>query len=108
MEKSITKIPDTISTLLQDDKVIIISKVNAGYHKTTIKLFKKKGIYIELLDVDQVNLTDKQQEELFQLTGLKTYPMIFIGKTPLGGYVELKEYERSGKLDALAKIKPKL
>lgn len=61
-------------------------------------LFKQKGI-----EVEEILLDGKFDElaELVAKTGMRTVPQIFIGDHFVGGYTELAELERDGKLDPL-------
>ena len=61
-------------------------------------LLKKKGVdYEEVL----VSRDSDAREEMERLSGRRTVPQIFIDEQSIGGFDELYELEKSGKLDGL-------
>ncbi len=68
------------------------------YCRMAERLLAKKGIEPEKVLVDD-NLS--RREEMMRLTGRTSVPQIFVGSHHVGGYAELAELERDGKLDAL-------
>ena len=61
-------------------------------------LLKKKGVdYEEVL----VSRDSDAREEMERLSGRRTVPQIFIDQQSIGGFDELYELEKSGKLDGL-------
>ncbi|MDA8364211.1 MAG: glutaredoxin 3 [Gammaproteobacteria bacterium] len=62
------------------------------------RLLERKGVKAEKIHVDDL---PEQRAEMVRITGRTTVPQIFIGKTHVGGYTDLAELERSGKLDTL-------
>jgi glutaredoxin 3 len=69
-----------------------------GYCERAKALLKARG-----LEYSEVNLDDDPgfRGKLLDLTGRMTVPQIFIGDRPIGGFMELRELDRSGKLAAL-------
>jgi glutaredoxin 3 len=63
------------------------------------RLLAKKGI----TNIDKVLVDDQpeRREEMLHRTGRKTVPQIFIGETHVGGYTDLADLDRQGKLDPL-------
>jgi glutaredoxin 3 len=63
------------------------------------RLLAKKGVAA----LDKVMIDDQpaRREEMMRLTGRKTVPQIFIGDTHVGGYTDLADLDRQGKLDPL-------
>jgi glutaredoxin 3 len=57
-----------------------------------------KGLVYEEVSVDD---DPAFRARLFDLTGRWTVPQILIGDDPIGGYSELRELEREGRLDEL-------
>jgi len=57
-----------------------------------------RGLPYEEIRVDE---DPAFRARLFDLTGRATVPQILIGDRPIGGYAELRELERDGRLDAL-------
>lgn len=62
------------------------------------RLLERKGVKAEKILVDEL---PDQRVEMVRITGRTTVPQIFIGDTHVGGYTDLAELERCGKLDAL-------
>ena len=82
-------------------KVLMYATGVCPYCVRAEMLLKSKGVTdIEKIRVD---LDPQQREEMMQKTGRRTVPQIFIGETHVGGYTELAELERAGRLDALLK-----
>lgn len=79
-------------------KVIIYSARVCPYCRMAEKLLDKKGTAYDKIMVDEM---PERREEMERLSGRKTVPQIFINDTPVGGFTDLAELERSGKLDAL-------
>ena len=55
------------------------------------------------LDYEEINLDDDPgfRQRLLELTGGWTVPQILVDGTPLGGYTEILQLDRSGELDKL-------
>jgi len=63
------------------------------------RLLKAKGI--EVIEKIRIDLDPQQRSEMMQKTGRRTVPQIYIGDTHVGGFDDLSELDREGKLDAL-------
>lgn len=64
-------------------------------------LLKKKGVdYEEVL----VGRDSDARKEMERLSGRRTVPQIFIDEQSIGGFDELYELDKSGKLDGLLSI----
>ncbi len=68
------------------------------YCRMAERLLAKKGIEPERVMVDD---NPARREEMTRLTGRTSVPQIFIGTHHVGGYTELAELDREGKLDTL-------
>ena len=79
-------------------KVVVYSAGYCGFCVRAKMLLERKGVeYTEVMvDRDPV-----QRAELQKLTGQRTVPQVFIGRTHVGGFDELYQLEREGKLDEL-------
>jgi len=67
-------------------------------------LLDKKGVAYTDIDIYE---TGKRDEMIKRAGGGRTVPQIFINDTHIGGYDELAQLERAGKLDALlAEVAP--
>ena len=82
-------------------KVLLYTKEYCPYCKHAKRLLESKGVTYE-----EHNLEDKPEDfaALMKKTGLRTVPQIFIGDQLIGGYSDMAELDREGKLDALLKI----
>ena len=69
-----------------------------GYCVRAKTLLDSKG-----LAYDEIQLDDDPafRQTVYDLTGGRTVPQILIDGTPIGGYTELWELDRSGRLDEL-------
>jgi glutaredoxin 3 len=79
-------------------KVTVYSTRVCPYCRMAEKLLDKKGATYEKVMVDEM---PERREEMERLSGRKTVPQIFIDNTPVGGFTDLAELERTGKLEAL-------
>ena len=62
-------------------------------------LLTKKGVPFTNVDV---TTDDAMREKLVELSGgRKTVPQIFIDGTPIGGFSDMADLDRQGKLDGL-------
>jgi glutaredoxin 3 len=68
------------------------------YCRMAERLLAKKGVEPERVLVDD---NPARREEMTRLTGRTSVPQIFVGVHHVGGYTELAELDREGKLDAL-------
>lgn len=79
-------------------KIIIYSTSHCPYCVRAKELLKRKGVsFTEIL----VDADDKQREDMIEKTNRYTVPQIFINNQHIGGYDDLYELERTGKLTAL-------
>ncbi len=81
-------------------KVVIYTKSRCPYCVAAKNLFAQKGVVFEETFMD-----DKPEEyaKLKERTGMMTVPQIFINDELIGGYTDLAELDRAGKLDPLLK-----
>lgn len=68
------------------------------YCRMAERLLAKKGVEPERVMVDD---NPARREEMTRLTGRTSVPQIFVGTHHVGGYTELAELDREGKLDTL-------
>ena len=79
--------------------VKIYTTTYCGYCVRAKDLLKRKGVGFEEVDVTG---DDSARAQLVERSGgLRTVPQIFIGDTHVGGYTDLAQLEREGKLDPL-------
>ena len=81
------------------NRVTIYTTEPCGFCRVAKSLLDKRNIaYHEInLAKDALGRT-----ELVQLTGMMTFPQVVIDDTPIGGYQELVQLDRSGGLAELA------
>jgi glutaredoxin 3 len=79
-------------------RVRIYTTTYCPYCRAAKALLESKGIAYE-----EVDLTWDPEEKIrvMHKTGWKTVPIIIIGEKLIGGYEQLKELERLGKLEEL-------
>ena len=65
-------------------------------------MLQSKGVE----DIDKISLDYKPHgfTDLFELTGRRTVPQIFIGDRHIGGYDDLAALDASGELDSLLEV----
>jgi glutaredoxin 3 len=80
-------------------RVLMYSTRICPYCHLAERLLAKKGI----ASIDKILVDDEpgRREEMTRRTGRKTVPQIFIGETHVGGYTDLANLDRQGKLDPL-------
>lgn len=79
--------------------VLMYCTAACPYCQAAERLLADKGV-ADLTRV-RVDLEPARRAEMDTKSGRRTVPQIWIGKLHVGGYDELYELERAGKLDAL-------
>ncbi len=79
-------------------KVTVYSTLLCPYCFAARRLLKNKGIEFEEIRVDK---QPEKRQEMIQRSGRFTVPQIFIDDFHVGGYDDMAELNRKGKLDAL-------
>ncbi len=82
-------------------KVVIYSKEVCPYCVRAKTLLKQKNVSYEEIKLDQN--PDRVDEMLEKSGGRHTVPQIFIGDYHVGGFDDLWELEKQGKVDELLK-----
>jgi len=98
-ELPITKLPNELSTLLSPGKVFVFTKTNCPFCSLAKDYLEQKEVPYEYVLCDKLGITDEQKEQLFKLTGAKSYPRIFVGTKSVGGFDDLKEKDNQGILE---------
>ncbi|MEM6513101.1 MAG: glutaredoxin 3 [Pseudomonadota bacterium] len=78
--------------------VVMYSNKICPYCGAARMLLKKKGV--EFTDIP-VSKNTPVWDEMTERSGRRTVPQIFIGNTHVGGFDDLYELDKSGKLDTL-------
>ena len=78
--------------------VSMYSTVICPYCMRAERLLHQKGVQVNKILVDQ---HPEELEKMIEITGRRTVPQIFIGNHHVGGYDDLVELDRQGKLEPL-------
>jgi len=78
-------------------KVVMYCTRSCPYCVRAEKLLKKKGVNVEKLDVSD----SAKWKAMEKLTKRNTVPQIFIDDYHVGGFDDLSDLDRGGKLDKL-------
>lgn len=81
-------------------KVVVYSAGYCGFCMRAKQLLERKGVEFTEVMVDR---DPEQRAKLMEMTGRRTVPQVYIGATHVGGFDELYELERDGRLDELLK-----
>jgi glutaredoxin 3 len=97
---SVLNVPGTNYTfaLMADSKVMLYTTDPCGFCRSAKALLAARGIdYVE----EDLARDPEGRERLLALTGQMTFPQVIVDGQPIGGFRELLEAHRSGRLDAL-------
>ena len=98
-----TCIPSDVKQLLGPNKVFIFSKSYCPYCDRAKSLLNKLKVPFDYVECDEIPLDSTQKSQLFSLSGISTFPNIFIGNKSIGGCDNLMKLEKSGELKTLLK-----
>ena len=79
-------------------RVIMYTAPWCGYCAAARSLLKSKKVEFEEIDV---GMDTKLRQEMTDKSGGTTVPQIFINDQPVGGYSDIAELDKQGKLDQL-------
>ncbi|XP_015687428.1 glutaredoxin-1 [Protobothrops mucrosquamatus] len=91
---------------IASDKVVVFGKKGCPFCHNALDLLKQINIkpgHLEYIDLTSQNNMDAIQDYLMQLTGARTVPRIFIGKSCIGGFTDLDALNDSGELSTMLK-----
>jgi glutaredoxin 3 len=80
-------------------RILMYTTAWCGYCDRAKALLRARGLEFEEIALDG---DPAFRAKLLDLTGHWTVPQIFIDDHPIGGYTELWELDRSGRLEGLA------
>nr|XP_060617792.1 glutaredoxin-1 [Anolis sagrei ordinatus] len=95
-----------VMSRLAPNKVVIFGKTGCPYcHKACdlLESLHLKPGHLEYIDLSNRSDTSDIQDYLFQVTGARTVPRVFIGDTCIGGFTDLEGLNKSGELEPLLK-----
>jgi glutaredoxin 3 len=80
-------------------RVTIYTTEPCGFCRTAKALLQKRNV-----PYHEINLAKDPagRAELVRMTGMMTFPQVVIGAEPVGGYQELVQADRAGRLAELA------
>jgi glutaredoxin 3 len=80
-------------------RVTIYTTEPCGFCRTAKALLQKRSVPYE-----EINLAKDPvgRSELVRMTGMMTFPQVVIDTEPIGGYQELVQVDRTGRLAELA------
>ena len=81
------------------NRVTIYTTEPCGFCRTAKALLQKRSVPYE-----EINLAKDPvgRSELVRMTGMMTFPQVVIDAEPIGGYQELVQADRAGRLAELA------
>ncbi|KAK9408392.1 Glutaredoxin-1-like [Crotalus adamanteus] len=91
---------------IASDKVVVFGKSGCTFCHSALDLLKQINIkpgHLEYIDLTSQKNMDAIQDYLMQLTGARTVPRIFIGKSCIGGFTDLDALNDSGELSTMLK-----
>jgi glutaredoxin 3 len=79
-------------------RIKVYSTAWCGYCRRAKSLLDSRGI-----DYEEIMLDDDPtfRERIFELSGQMTVPLITLDESPIGGYRELHQLDRSGRLQEM-------
>ena len=78
-----------------DKKVIVYTASWCGPCKYAKQLLNEKGIDYEEIDIEKKGIS---RDDLYKITGGRTIPQIVIDNINIGGYTDLQQLDKMGKL----------
>ena len=91
-------IPENIKDWISPKKVVIFSKSYCPYCQRAKTFLSTRGISFEYAECDQISFSSTQSEQLQSLSGISTFPNIFIGTKSIRGCDSLMQLHSSGHL----------
>lgn len=79
-------------------EIIMYTTANCPYCVRAKELLEQKGLTYKEVRVD---LDEELRQDMMQKSGRRTVPQIFINGQPIGGFDDLYELNKTGKLAAM-------
>lgn len=83
---------------MSDKPAFLYIKASCPFCRMAESLLSEKGVAYDKVDISEV---PERRDEMIERSGGRTVPQVFIKNRPVGGFDELAELERSGRLDAM-------
>ena len=99
-------VKEKIDTLLQEKKVVVISKSYCPFCKKAKQVLAKYNIpkeHIAILEIENDSSCEEIQKYMQVLTGGRSVPRVFIGGKCIGGGDETMALHNNGKLEPMLK-----
>lgn len=93
----------TVSQMADANGVTLYTTEPCGFCSQAKTLLQRRGV-----EYQEVNLAmdPSGRAALVDLTGQMTFPQVVVGERPIGGFRELLEADRAGRLDDLLAASP--
>ncbi|XP_046574028.1 LOW QUALITY PROTEIN: thioredoxin reductase 1, cytoplasmic-like [Haliotis rubra] len=88
----------TLQDYISKNKVMIFSKATCPYCRKVKKLFNTLTVEYTALEIDELDNMSAIQTGLFEMTGQKTVPNVFINGNHIGGCDSVLKLHRNSKL----------
>ncbi|KAG2227974.1 hypothetical protein INT45_011998 [Circinella minor] len=96
-------IKELVKKSIAENPVMVFSKSYCPYCTGAKEIFDDLSVKYKVLELDIREDGPDVQKTLFELTGQKTVPNVFINNKHIGGFSDLDEAFKSGKLENLLK-----
>ncbi|CCJ28480.1 unnamed protein product [Pneumocystis jirovecii] len=87
-----------VESIISANKVVVFSKSYCPYCDRTKELLQNSHIDYTVLELDVIAQGSNIQQYLFEKTGQRTVPNIFINKEHIGGNSDIEALKNSGEL----------
>ncbi|KAM9410343.1 thioredoxin reductase 3 [Pholidichthys leucotaenia] len=101
VENDAGKVRSQIQEFISSNQVMVFSKSKCPFCLKVKNLFKKLNVDIKTVELDLIEDGGNFQEMLFEMTGQKTVPNVFVNKTHVGGSDKLIQAYEDGSLQKL-------
>ena len=101
-----SEVKEKIDTLLQEKKIVVISKSYCPFCKKAKEVLAKYNIpneHIAILEIENDSSCEEIQKYMQVLTGGRSVPRVFIGGKCIGGGDETMALHNNGQLESLLK-----
>lgn len=96
-----TNAPKDLTELFSKGKITVFSKSECPYCDSAKALLEQLKLSYQYIECDEHELTREQLDQLKKLSGIRTFPNIFIGTVSVGGFGDLKTKYQSGALKGI-------